>query len=222
MPVKAAAKTVADKDVVTISPPNIQTITFNIRGTAPLVQNKFSQKARQQMREAQEKPKQRGKTVVRESKDFHQRFLDARHVSTEGWVGIPAPSFRNSMITACKIVGFKMTIAKISVFVLADGLDEDDRTPLVRILTGEPHAHEAIVRPQFGVTDIVWRPMWDNWTLRLRVSFDADQFTATDVTNLVARAGLQVGVGEGRPDSKTSNGMGWGTFEIYNPTDEPA
>ena len=33
-------------------------------------------------------------------------------------------------------------------------------------------------------------------------------------TNLIARAGMQVGICEGRPDSSNSTGMGWGTFEI--------
>jgi hypothetical protein len=46
------------------------------------------------------------------------------------------------------------------------------------------------------------------------VRFDADQFTLRDIANLLLRAGMQVGVGEGRPDSKKSCGMGWGTFEI--------
>ena len=44
--------------------------------------------------------------------------------------------------------------------------------------------------------------------------FDYDQFGYDDVSNLVLRAGIQVGVGEGRPDSKKSTGMGWGTFTI--------
>jgi hypothetical protein len=30
------------------------------------------------------------------------------------------------------------------------------------------------------------------------------------------RAGLQVGIGCGRPDSRTSNGCGWGKFQIVN------
>jgi hypothetical protein len=58
--------------------------------------------------------------------------------------------------------------------------------------------------------------MWREWGLTLKVKFDADQFSATDVTNLLLRAGLQVGVGEGRPDSRESAGLGWGTFEIAN------
>jgi hypothetical protein len=52
------------------------------------------------------------------------------------------------------------------------------------------------------------------WTTTLRVTFDADLFTLTDITNLLMRAGMQVGVGEGRPSSKNGIGMGWGTFSI--------
>jgi len=44
------------------------------------------------------------------------------------------------------------------------------------------------------------------------VNFDADQFTVQDVTNLMQRVGMQVGIGEGRPDSRDSAGLGWGTF----------
>jgi hypothetical protein len=44
--------------------------------------------------------------------------------------------------------------------------------------------------------------------------WDADQFSVNDVMNLLSRAGVQVGIGEGRPFSKNSNGMGWGTWEV--------
>ena len=50
----------------------------------------------------------------------------------------------------------------------------------------------------------------------MRVRFDADQFTLTDVANLLMRVGMQVGIGEGRPFSKNSNGMGWGLFDLKN------
>ncbi len=65
-----------------------------------------------------------------------------------------------------------------------------------------------------GVADIRIRSMWRVWKLNIVVRFDADQFTSTDVVNLISRAGEQVGLGEGRPFSKMSNGMGYGTFRI--------
>ena len=57
--------------------------------------------------------------------------------------------------------------------------------------------------------------MWQTgWEAALRVQYDADQFTRHDVTNLLVRVGLQVGIGEGRPDSRKSNGQGWGLFDV--------
>jgi hypothetical protein len=37
----------------------------------------------------------------------------------------------------------------------------------------------------------------------------------------IARVGQQVGICEGRPDSKNSAGMGWGLFDIEKTTEEP-
>ena len=48
----------------------------------------------------------------------------------------------------------------------------------------------------------------------LRMKYDAGQFTSTDIANLLVRAGAQVGIGEGRPDSKFSAGLGFGTFTL--------
>ena len=70
------------------------------------------------------------------------------------------------------------------------------------------------VRNATGVADIRVRPMWREWTMSLTIRYDGDQFTAQDVTNLLSRVGMQVGIGEGRPDSRESAGLGWGTFEI--------
>lgn len=120
------------------------------------------------------------------------------------------------MISACRLVDFKMTIAKLTLFVEADGHDALDRTPLVRIYSDqeEPENWIAPVRNSDGGFDLRARPRWHNWQLRPRIRFDADRFSLTDVTNLIARVGMQVGIGEGRPDSKRSAGLGMGHFEI--------
>lgn len=202
-------------DVVTIQAPNFQTVCFRIIGNSPYVQNKFSQKARQQMKEKQEAGSTGKKGKQREAKDFQELYLQSLHVSQDGWYGIPAPSFRNALISSCKLVGFHMTKAKLSLFTIQDGFDVDDGTPLVKITKGQPHYFESLVRLETGVADIRPRGMWDaGWEADVNMRFDADQFTANDVLNLMLRVGLQVGIGEGRPDSKSSNGMGWGTFDV--------
>jgi hypothetical protein len=215
-PVSQPSAGVAQHEV-TIQAPNIQEAIFRIRGTAPYVQNKFSAKAREQMHATQEKGHVAKKGARREAKDFQLMYEQALHKGPDGWYGIPAPAFRNGLISACRLVGFVMTRAKLSLFIKPDGFDEDDMSPLVRIIKGEPKYFESAVRLESGVIDLHARPMWDaGWEADVKINFDADQFALQDVANLLTRVGLQVGVGEGRPDSKKSAGLGWGTFEILS------
>lgn len=200
---------------VVIQPPRFGIAKFRIRGIAPYVQNKFSAKARAAMRAAMEAGSTAKKGKKKEPKDFKRAWQESLHVTSEGWHGIPATSLRNAMISACRMAGFKMTHAKLSVFVEADGFDVDDGTPLIRITKGKPEYVEHAVRLPSGTTDLCPRPMWrEGWEADVRVRYDADQFTLEDVANLLLRAGMQVGIGCGRPDSKQSAGMGWGLFTI--------
>lgn len=198
-----------------IAPPKMESATVTIVGTSQLVVHRFSEKTRR-MLEAQMMEGSRAKNKkTRDPRDFEDDYLRALYVAEEGWYGVPAPSFRNAFISACRVAGFPMTRAKLSIFVAADGYDREDKKPLVRITKGEPTPWQTIVRNESGVIDIRNRPRWEKgWEMVLRVSWDAEQFSATDVFNLIARAGLQVGVGEGRPDSPNSNGLGFGCWEL--------
>ena len=198
------------------APPNIKVGEVYIKGTAPLVMHKFSHKAKMQIKAKQEAGSTATKGRKKDAKDFVECFNESRHISMDGWDGIPAAAFRNACISACRLVGFKMTYAKMSLFIVEDGWDRDEGTPLVKLIGGEPRMLESMVRIG-GITktvDISVRPQWLDWGARLRFRYDADQFTASDVVNLIARAGMQVGICEGRPDSSNSTGMGWGTFEV--------
>jgi len=198
---------------VAIAEPKIATAVFNIVGTAPLVQARFSAKAMQSMMSKMAAGSTAGKGKAKAARNFDDDFEQAKHISEDGWQGIPASAFRQAMISACRLVGFKMTLAKLSVFVEADGFDRVDGIPLIRF-EGNAERTDMAVRNATGVADIRVRPMWRQWKASVRVRYDADQFTITDLTNLMTRVGLQVGIGEGRPDSRQSAGLGWGTFEI--------
>jgi hypothetical protein len=204
-----------EKDMVlAIAKLDFGTVAFKLTGTSPLMQARFSAKAMQAMMAKMAAGSQAKKGKQREARDFDADFRAAQHVSTEGWVGIPAAAFRNACIDVCRMVGFKMTHAKMSLFIEADGLDSVDGTPLVKLDAPEPERVDMAVRNSTGVADIRVRPMWRKWGLTLHVKFDQSQFAATDVANLLERAGSQVGIGEGRPFSKQSNGLGYGCFTI--------
>jgi hypothetical protein len=188
-----------------------------IKGDAPYVSNKFSTRVRDGIKKQQEAGSVAKKGKKREPKDFNLMYLESMHKSKDGDYGVAAGCFRNAMVSACRLVGFKMTLAKLSVFVDADGLDEDDATPLIKFSKGAPHYAEHTTRNATGVMDIRPRGMWDpGWEMKVRVKYDADVFSKEDITNLFVRVGKQVGIGAGRPDSKDSCGMGWGTFDVVS------
>jgi ribosomal protein S17 len=71
-----------------------------------------------------------------------------------------------------------------------------------------------MARVETGQPYVTVRAAYHDWSAKVKIRWDADQFTVEDVSNLLARVGQQVGIGEGRPDSKNSAGMGWGTFDV--------
>ena len=219
------SKTAAKKDqqteatpaakVIAIKKANIKVLPLEIVGTSPYVQNRFSAKAMNQIIATQEAGSQSAKGKKREPKDFEACYEGAKHIATDGWLGIPAGAIRAACVSACRTIGFKMTLAKLAIFVLADGFDKVDGTPLIKITKGEPEKSTMPARNDNGSVDIRVRPMWKpGWEATLRIEYDADIFSDEDVANLIERVGRQVGIGEGRNDSRESCGLGWGSFTL--------
>ena len=201
-----------------IKAPRFETRTFTLRGTAPYVSNKFSDEARNMMAAKQAAGSQaKKKGEPKQPKDFDKCFRDSMHTDAEGRHGVPASCFRQALVSACRIVGFKMTMAKLALFVQHDSIDAGDQSPIVFFSKGEPRRFDAATRNETGVADIRVRGLWEaGWEINLRIEFDADMFNATDVENLLRRVGRQVGIGAGRADSKASCGQGWGSFDVVN------
>lgn len=198
---------------IEITPPNYSILPVRVEGTAPLMLHKFSEKMRKQIEEKQTaKDKTSGK---RAPKDYAAEYQAAKYRSNTGnWEGIPAGAFRAAMIAACRRVdGLPMTQAKGAFFIIADGRDETDGTPLIRI-QGKAEHDTRPVRLESGVADLRNRPRYDQWACDLKIQFDADLLSPNDVANLLARAGTSVGVGELRPQGPNSYGGDFGTWQV--------
>lgn len=202
---------VMTEETCVITPPKFGVVDLILEGVAPLVVERFSKKAELMAKMAEGSSAKNKKN--RDARDYDRETEEARYRSMDGWEGMNAAAFRAAMISACRLVGFKMTLAKLSTFVEADGFDLNDGVPLVRIY-GESKTYTAHTRNATGVIDIRSRPMYRSWAAKLRVRYDMDQFKMADVLNLVSRCGLQVGIGAGRPDSKASAGCGFGLFQV--------
>jgi hypothetical protein len=205
------------KSPLTIKPPNFQRASFRIKGLpgVPLVIHRKSAKFKAEFIQKMEGTLNTKGKRNREPKDTNVTYEECRYRAKDGgWDGFHAGALRNALISACRLVNFKMTLAKLSIFIVADGVDElEPQIPLVRIY-GEPVKQEDWANVETGQPYVTVRPAFFNWYANVTVRWDADQFSLEDVINLLSRVGLQVGLCEGRPDSKNSAGMGWGLFEV--------
>lgn len=218
MPTRTSTTTLSSAGTVSpvfISPLNFKRARISIRGLSPYMQARFSEKAKQAMMEKHKEGGTARRGGSRQARNFEADYRAAMYVDAEGRCGIPAVSFRNACISACRLVNFKMTIGKLSIFVYGDTVDAYTGQDLV-LINGEPEMNLMHTRNATGVADIRARPLWRKWSANPIVEWDADQFSLEAVVNLLNRAGRQVGIGEGRPDSRSSCGLGFGTFEVVN------
>lgn len=214
MPKPALKVVPSESTKVTITPPKMALAKVKITGTAPYMQNKFSSANRDKMLEAQ-KAGSAGKRTrkAKAPKDFDKVYKGSMHISQEGWHGIPATALRNAMIEACRLTEMDMIRAKMCIFIKSQGLDKENLEPLVKI-DGKPQMHIERVKVGMNQTDLAARALFPKWSSTFEIEWDDDIFKATDVVNLLARAGWQVGIGAGRPLSKMSGGTGKGTFKV--------
>ena len=213
---KAKKLVKAEEQAMTVKAPEFIVQEFHIYGTAPYCQNKFSGTKKEGMLRTQQQTKGTSRKA-KAPRDIEEDFEGAIHRTPDGKYGIPSTAFRNALISACRVAGLVMTKAKLSIFCVADVFDPIDGTPLTYIIGGEPEMNKSTVRLESGVTSIAIRPLWNEWEAKVKLRWDADQFSRQDVANLLERAGQQVGIGEGRHDSKKSNGCGWGSFTLVSP-----
>ena len=199
---------------------NIGKIKLEIKGIAPLVCHRWSEKAKKEMLDKQMKVAKRAKEAKDPYKDFLSSlyFIEGAPDVPEGELkfastmcGFPAVAFKKAAVSACRQVsGIPMTQARQMIFVLGNCLGTNGED-LVEI-KGEVSMREDMVRIDGGRTaDIRYRGQIVGWSTTLIIEYDADVLSAEQVVNLFSRAGWGVGIGEDRPEK---SGGQWGRYEL--------
>lgn len=187
---------------VTLKPINVRDISFTIIGKSPLVQHKWSEKAKRMMAE-----KQAGKkTKVREARNPEEEFEAATYRDSKGNYGIPVTALKASLINAAhKDIGIEKTLVRKAFFIPCY-----DSNGVLPMEADDPFMREDMVRVGMGSADIRYRPQFDNWSVDVNAEYDSDMLTPEDIANLINRAGFGVGLNEMRPEK----GGDFGRFEV--------
>jgi len=220
------------KRTIGIEPLNIGKIDVAIKSLSLLCVHKFDEKSKTQMLEKQMKSAK--SKQAKEARCPEQEFLGALYWAEgeppegnydeesktwaydpkvvakslkSGVFGVPITGFKNAMISACRATDFTMTEMKQLIFV-----ESPEHHDLAIIKSDSPpEMREDMVRLATGTPMVRFRPYWPTWSTTLRITYNANMVSDSQVLNLLNLAGYSVGICEGRPEKSS---LGWGRFTV--------
>lgn len=184
-------------------------LTLHNRPGSPLVVHSFAEKAKQEIRDKQQKKAKKAK----EQRDPQAEFLSARYVDVSGRECAPITALKKSIITAATAfddltkVGLRQAVFVDSVSSPGSPLvpiEKHDGTPAVGVM------REDAVTIGINTRGLTYRPEYPEWQLRIRIEFNPRLVSEEQLLALVDQAGWGVGICEGRPER--SSALGWGRF----------
>lgn len=180
---------------------------IRIEGTAPLIVNRFSQKARDEMAE-----RQQGKARARQPKNPEACFEQSLYRFPEpDAYGVPATAFKGAIVDAARYFkGSKLTMTGLKQQILVKGEGSD---MLVRLEASPPKMREDPVRNATGVADLRYRGEFWPWACVVPIVFVRGMFDIGSLIALLDAAGMG-GICEWRPSSKESKTGMYGTWTV--------
>lgn len=214
------------QETIQVLAPDIGKLRITIKGTGDgLIVHRFGEKAKEQLRlqgmPASAKPKKGPRKPDESFRDamyvIEKNAPDNRYGETginpkfdkrKHLHGFPANAIKGAMVTAATDLDIFKTTIRRNIFV--HGTHGD----LLEIKAeSEPVMREDIVRLS-GVSrapDLRYRPHYEGWSIVFAVTFNRAVVTKEAVVNLLAHAGIFVGLAERRPEKE---GNTYGTFEV--------
>lgn len=179
---------------------------LTLRGTAPLISHKFSDRAQELM--LQKQMKTAAKSAGKEAKNPQRDYEESLYVMKNGRYGFPISGFKNAAVDACTFMdGMKKVNARGAFHIIdetGEGLTPIDGTPVMR---------KDMVRVGMGTSDIRYRGAFPiGWKTTLLIKFNENAISIDQIIQLFNAAGFGIGVGDWRPQRDGSYGM----FEVVN------
>jgi hypothetical protein len=203
----------------------IRSINVTLRGRngSPLVVHSFAEKAKQEIRDKQQKKAKKAK----EERKPHEEFLAARCLFTnpghkEPLECVPITAIKKSLISAATAFDDLTKVSlRQAIFVDCLALPGAPVVP-IELYDGtpakarwDPILCEDAVTIGINTRGLAYRPKYPEWQLRVRVEFNPRLLSEEQLFALIDQAGWGVGICEGRPER--SSALGWGRFERHAP-----
>lgn len=200
----------------------IEKMKIRLIGDSPLIEHRWSEKAKKEMLDKQMKRAKPAKEAKNPTMDFvDSLYWISEKPTTEAQVekaiakgrwGFPAIGFKAAAVDACSFIeGITKVEARGAFHVMPSEIDgkpirDSSGMDLVEIF-GKPVMREDMVRIGMGTADIRHRGAFNEWSAEIVVRYNARVFTAEQIVHLFENAGFSVGLGEWRPSRDGQSGM---------------
>jgi len=180
---------------------NLGVLRVKIKGTTPLLMDKFPDSVREEILEKQ-LGRTKGKKKIR---DLDWEYDHAIHRISDKEIGFPAQGFKSAMIESTSFVGAKDFSKKLLKGIqIVNGKENDLILIKCKKLSKLKHY------PKDSNTKI--SPMLEDWECELIIQFDQNNISPTDLVNLLNYAGFYYGIGIWSPRAKC--GGKYGMYEV--------
>lgn len=197
---------------VTAVQANIRSINVTLRGKpgSLLVVHSFSEKAKQEIRDKQQKKSKQAKA----ERVPEAEFKAARYVDGSGRECVPVTALKKALISAATAFDDVTKVALRQAIFVAPAADYGSMLVPIENADGVPAVgkmREDAVTIGINTRGLTYRPMYEEWQLRVRIEFNPRLVSEEQLLALVDQAGWGVGICEGRPER--SSALGWGRFD---------
>jgi hypothetical protein len=205
---------VAEHGTLAVPPALFSTerISLTLRGRqgSTLVVHAFAEKAKQEIRDKQQK---KAKAAKGERKPVEECDA-AKLIDDKGRECVPVTAIKKSLISAATAME-DLTKVGLRQAIFVD-VTENPGSPLIPIESFSGESVKGIMREDavtigINTRGLVYRPEYKQWQLRVTIEFNPRIVSKDQLLALVDQAGWGVGICEGRPER--SSALGWGRFE---------
>lgn len=197
---------------IELIPINIKEFDLNVKGITPLIVHRFSEKARKQIEDKQQKKAKEAKKA-RDPKEEYLASLypmpgyESKVGNKDCKYGIPAVWIKLAAVDSCRFVdGLKMTLARGAFHVLGES------GGLIPLHYKSLRMRQDAVTIGINTRDLRYRGEFSDWHVKCRIRYNASVISPEQIINLINVAGFSGGLGEMRPSQKASDQ--YGMFEV--------
>lgn len=193
----------------------VQRMAVVVRGRpgAPLVVHAFADKAKQEIRDKQQK---RAKAAKPE-RDPEAEYQAAMYLDAQGRECVPVTVIKKALVSAATAMKDLTKVGLRQALFVEPAHDAGAMLiPIQTFAGGQARGvmREDAVTIGINTRGLTYRPEYTEWQLRFVIEFQPMLISAEQLCALLEQAGWGVGICEGRPERTSA--LGWGRFQVHS------